>query len=140
MGFVTYLATADELAPGHAAGTQYTLPITLDADGFREKWQELRNRQVSMSGVVETQHFGRTKSWSVQLEPMQEQDALHVREFLASTATGASFTFDARGTYNRPVAQMTVVREDEGATIEPFGRGLNGERMIRYSFEVRLDI
>jgi hypothetical protein len=139
MGWVTYTAT-DELAPGHVAGTDYTLPLTLDADGFRERWNELIERQVSISGVVETQRFGRAQIWSVQLEPVQEQDAALIREFLASTANGRPFELDPRGTIDCPVARMTVVREDAGPSIEPFGRGLNGERMTRYGFEVRRQV
>ena len=140
MGWVSYIATDDELAPGHAEGAEYILPLALDADGFRERWEELNERQSSLSGVVEVQHFGRIKSWTVALEPMQEQDAALVREFLASTANGQTFQFDARGTPDMPVAEVSVVRHDDAPGIEPFGRGINGERMIRYSFEVRLDI
>jgi len=139
MGWVSYEAT-DELAPGHEAGTTYTIPLTLDADGYRESWKELQEKQVSLSGVVEIQHFGRTQIYSVQLEPIAEQDSALIREFLASTANGQAFQFDARGTIDTPVAEMTVTREDDGPTIEPFGRGINGERMTRYGFEVRREI
>lgn len=140
MGWVSYTATDDELAPGHAAGQSYTLPITLDADGFRERWTELRERQTSISGVVETQRFGSVRTYAVLLEPVQEQESALIREFLASTANGQSFEFDPRGTPDSPVAQMTVVREDDGPTVEPFGRGINGERLTRYSFEVRREV
>jgi len=137
MGWVSYTAR-EKLALGHSAGSSYVLPLTLDADGLKESWQELQQKQNSLSGVVETQHYGRAEIWDVQLEPVQEQDSALIREFLASTADGQEFEFDPRGTVNQPVAQMTVTREDEGPTIEVFGRGLNGERMTRYAFRVRI--
>jgi len=136
MGWAFYIARVD-LAPSHVAETTYEIPLVITGDGFQFIGKDLKTKQKSISGVVETNYFGRERIWRITLEPIQEQEAAVLREFLASTADGQPFTFDARGTPDMPLAEMTVVRDDEGASEELFIKGLYGERMIQFGFDVR---
>jgi hypothetical protein len=136
MGWAIYTARRD-IAPGHFAGTAYTLPLSLTDFAFRGG--DLKNVQKSLAGNTETQYLGRERTWRVVLEPMNEEETAIVREFLGSTADGQEFVFDPFGTPDNPVREMAVKREDEGFSEIAFLRVGDPDRTdsVEFSFEVR---
>lgn len=136
MGWTTYVARR-ELAPNHFAGTAYTLPLNLT--DFRGSGTDLKVKNRVISGRrAEIVYFGRVKTWHVMLEPMPDDESNLVREFLESTADGQIFTFDPWGQQPAPARQMSVQREDERHTEEPFLGAGGRYDWIVFSFDIAL--
>lgn len=139
MGFATYIAKR-ELAPSHVENTSYTIPLTLTQEGFESNSKDLKETQKSLSGAVEVLYFGSEKIWAITLEPVSEEEAFLLREFIESTADGQSFTFDPYGSDDAPSTRlMTVKRNDDGAREAVFLRtgDPGGADSVQFSFEVR---
>lgn len=138
MAWATYIARHD-LAPLHFAATEYTIPLALTQEGFTFRGADLKVRNEMLSGRVETIYHGRKRIWRVTLEPIEEGESALIREFLGSTADGQQFSFDPYGTIDAPQREMTVVREDDGATEDPWMRAGDpaGADLVQFSFDIR---
>jgi len=125
MPYVAYVARR-ALAPSHAAGSTYVLPIVF-TELQRPSGNDLKVTTQTLSGAVETLYFGEIRAWSITLAPVRVQDAAIHYEFLRSTADGQVFTFDPYGSAGHNVQAMDVVRADQGFTEATFQReGLGG--------------
>lgn len=138
MAWATYTARRD-LAPLHFTSTEYTIPLALTQEGFVPRHVDLKVRNEMLTGRVETIYHGRKRIWHVILEPVEEGDAALIREFLGSTADGQQFSFDPIGSIDAPVREMLVVREDDGATEDPWMRAGDpaGTDLVQFSFDIR---
>lgn len=137
------MASADYVAEfglisGHTAGTPYT--IDFDTSDVRApNGDDLKIKQESISGVVETNYYGERLIWTLVTIPMSRSsdEGLQMREFLRSTADGQEFTLDPYGVEAVPYAPMTVTREDTGFTEEKFLEKDGPTDYVSYTFTVR---
>lgn len=136
MAHVIYIARRS-LAPFHFAGTQYTLPLILVDSNPAPR--TLKNSVETMAGAVETQYFGKTRNWDVELAAILETRAAPIIEFLESTADGQTFQFDPYGSESAPRRRMNVIRSDEGhSERRVLKRGTGGDNDYwSYGFQVR---
>jgi hypothetical protein len=132
MGYVTYTARR-KLAPGHSVGINYTLPITISRMDYVGR--DLKIKQVSLNGSRMTNYYGRDDVWRVTFEPVSESEANLMREFIASTADGQLFQFDPKGTESAPIQLMTVMRDDEGASVTERIRDVE-QGFIQYAIDI----
>ena len=137
MAYASYVARR-ALAPGHASGSPYGLPMSL-TDVQAPSAGTLRTVTKTLSGAVETLFFGEERIWSLTLAPVRRRDAALLYEFLRSTADGQVFAFDPYGTEGQNVQRMNVVREDAGYTETPFARDGRGglTDWVTLAFQVR---
>lgn len=137
MPYVTYTARRG-LAPAHAAGTSYSLPLSF-TDLLRPPGNDLKTVGQALAGNIETLYFGEIRVWSVTIAPIAVRDAAIHYEFLRSTADGQVFIFDPYGSVNRNVQSMSVVRHDSGFTESPFSRQGQGglTDFVTLGFQVR---
>lgn len=136
MSFVTYTARRS-LVSGHVAETDYNLELEL-TDRLVPSVEDLKKKQESLSGKVETQFYGQVKTREVELAPVSLENTAQIIEFLDSTADGQEFIFDPYGTEAEPSDYATaVIREDTGYSERRFmtRSGLNDA--VQYTFTVR---
>lgn len=138
MAFAEYVARRS-LAPGHVAGTPYTLilPSLSRCQLGRER---KTSRAVSLSGASETLYYYSKRTWQVQTEPVPLDEAQVLIEFLESIDDGQSFTFDPYGMPDQRSTSCTVVvSDDQGYTLDrmmPLGSG-GARDYFEFSFGVR---
>lgn len=138
MSYFNYTARRS-LAADHVAEGVYDLIVETTPDSVRHV-QDLKNTNQSLNGHVETQFFGQTEAWDIQLAPVHSTDVDLIREFLDSTADGQLFIFDP---YSMDIDtsgwSMSVVRDDSGYTETRFASLGNGgaDDFIQFSFRVR---
>lgn len=131
MGTFVYTAT-DELTAGHDVGDIVVLDIGVQ-DARRSRAIE-KSVQRSMGGAMEVLKHRTDVTWSVTLEPVSGSQLDLVREFMASTEGGESFTMDLYGDSSAP---KSVKRVDNGNSEESFmRRGAESLDMFAVSFEV----
>lgn len=131
MGAFVYTAT-DELTGGHAVGDIVVLDIGVQ-DSRHSRAVE-KNAQRAVGGAMEVLKHRTDVTWSVTLVPVSGQQLALVREFMASTEGGESFTMDLYGDSSAP---KLVKRIDEGNSEEVFmRRGAESLDMFAVSFEV----
>lgn len=136
MAWVEYIARR-RLAPGHFAGSQYILPLTLTACDLMRRVD--RREKRSLSGRSESLYYYGKEEFRVQLAAIRLDRADLVLEFLHSTEDGQPFTFDPYGSPSRPVAEMFVVRSDEAHSanrVLMLGQGGHDD-YVQFSFSVR---
>ncbi len=134
MGYATYTAKRS-LANSHAIDVAYTIPLSLQDLVFAGA--DLKVPQKSLSGKVETLFFGQEKIYRVILEPILDAESAAVREFIDSTADGHTFVFDPHGLPGQPVRELTVIREDSGAT-ESIRLRDGIDAWVQFEFEIRV--
>lgn len=137
MAYAIYLAQRG-LVTYHTIGVSYSLNFDT-SDVVPPSGDDLKTRQESISGVVETNYYGERLIWSITTTPVQRSSAqaLLLREFLRSTADGQQFTFDPYGIEDNEVEPLTVIREDSGFTRDKFQEIDGPTDYERYTFSIR---
>lgn len=130
MTAITYTALRD-LAPGHTAGTEYTIDVPMSAADRERKPNRTRHR--SLSGVSEHYVHHRDVLWHFTTEPLPAAEYAQVREFLASVDGGEAFTIDPYGTTASPDAPFAAELESEGHRDDRHGSA----NVFSASFSVR---
>lgn len=131
MAAVTYTAKRS-LASGHTEGTEYSLDISLSA--LERRVDTVKDTATSLSGRDETLLHRLDVRWSCTTTYIDSADMPELREFLASTAGGESFTFDPYGTVASPDDPVTVTRQGNGYRERRIAPAL---RMYQVAFEVK---
>lgn len=116
MAIFVYSATND-LIGGRSVGDVVLLDLGVQ-EALRSRSVE-KSVQRSQGGAMEVLWHRADVTWTVTLEPVSGTQLDIVREFMASTEGGESFTMDLYGTSSRP---KTVKRIDDGYSEQPFIR------------------
>lgn len=133
MAYVVYEARRS-LAPGHAVGVVYTLPLILTRADRRSDANVRRQR--SLSGRTETLFYGSIVTWDIATAPVPHAHVALIREFLDSTIDGQ--TFQINPTSNVETDEIDVIRDDDGYEDQRAVPSTVGHAFDRFSFQFRV--
>lgn len=113
MSYVTYIAQR-EIKLGHVVGNSYIIEFAaqmLDRSG-----RVVKSVSTSLGGNTEAIRIRRDIFWAVKSDIIAEASIADWREFLASTDSNESFTFDAYGT-SVPTSPAYDILDEDGTAI-----------------------
>lgn len=134
---VVYVAT-NGLVPYHSESLAYDFVFDT-SEVVPPPGNDLKTKQESISGLIETCYYGERRIWSFTTIPMQEQaaDTQLLMEFMRSTADGQTFTVDPYGNMGAVTAPLAMIREDQGFTRAQFQMIDGVNDYYQFSFKVR---
>lgn len=136
MTAVTYIAKRSIVA-GHVVNNSYSINIPVVSMPVSR--QPKKNMNESLSMVRETIYHGAAELWEIQTPLLTSSQTLAMKEFLDSVEDGSAFTFDAYGSVNTPVNQVSAEIESTGYPMQREPRGQGGSNdYFRFSFTVRV--
>ena len=130
MGSLVFTAT-DDLLPSHPAGTLVALDI--DFQEARKSRSVEKTVQRSQGGAMEVLKHRTDVLWDITFEPVSGFRLRQMREFIASTEGGESFSMDPYG----GSAPLQVKRIDGGSSEEPFMR-IGAEAGDYFTFSIQV--